>query len=168
MGERLASWLVLSLNKYPVLSPQHNLFFSWASKDSYILLQVIILIFWSSVMLIHAWEKHYLHFPHTLLSFPLIAADTFPPSPMFSIPTSSNLCTFTKTQESHKGIWVLSLKNLFKHVTHYTIPTQKTHNMGCPKTSTTWINHTFWLQAASSAQIIASQMRMRTQKSSFL
>lgn len=120
-------------------------------------------------MLIHAWEKHYLPFSHTLLSFPLrflIAADTFSPSPMFSIPTSSNLCTFTKIQEPHKGMWVLSQKNLFKHVTHYTIPTQKTHYTGCPKTSTTWTNHTFWIQAASSAQIIASQMTVRTQQSS--
>lgn len=91
-----------------------------------------------------------------------------PPSPVFSIPTSSDLCTFTKIQETHKGIWVLSLKNLFKHVTHYTIPTQKAHYTGCPKTSTSWINHTFWTQAASSAQIIASQMIMRTQQSSLL
>lgn len=91
-----------------------------------------------------------------------------PPSPVFSIPTSSDLCTFTKIQETHKGIWVLSLKNLFKHVTHYTIPTQKAHYTGCPKTSTSWINHTFWIQADSSAQIIASQMIMRTQQSSLL
>lgn len=80
----------------------------------------------------------------------------FSPSPVFFIPTSSNSCTFTKMQETHKGSWVLSQKNLFKYVTHYTIPTQKTHYTGCPETSTTWINHTFWIQAASSAQIIAS------------
>lgn len=61
----------------------------------------------------------------------------FPSSPVFSIPTSSDLCTFTKIQETRKGIWVLSLKNLLKHVTHYTIPTQKTHYKGCPKTSIT-------------------------------
>ena len=35
MDERLASWLVLSLSKFPILS-HHNFFYSWTFKDSYI------------------------------------------------------------------------------------------------------------------------------------
>lgn len=166
MGERLASWLVLSLSKYPILSTQFILFlsFQW-------LLHIATSYYFDILMFCYAdmygRSITFLSPTHSWVFLSLLLIH-FPSSLVFSIPMSNNLCTFTKTQESHKGIWVLSLKHLFKHVTHYTIPTQKTHDMGCPKPSITCINHTFWIQTASSAQIIASQMRMRTQQSSLL
>lgn len=48
----------------------------------------------------------FLQFPHR---FALLLLLLFP-SLMFSIPTSSDLWTFTKIQETHKGIWGLLLK----------------------------------------------------------
>lgn len=101
------------------------------------------------------------HFP-TLLQLLLF------PSLAFFIPISSDLCMFTRIQETHKGIWVLLLKKtLFKHVTYYTIPTQKTHYTGCPKMSATWIQPDLLDSGAFSFQTV-SQTRTLCSLSSLL
>lgn len=141
MGERLASWLVLSLSTFPILSPYHNLFCSWAFKDSYLLLQVTVLTFLISVTLIHMLGRsitflsptsslHWALF-YFLTGFTLLRL-LFSPSLVFSIPTSSDLRTFTKIQETHKGIWVLSLKKKSVqacHILHHTHTEDSSHRL---------------------------------------